>query len=259
LSDFFYVWLRRSLSPIHHEQLSRDLQTDTDLKEVLANGSRRLFGSLSELNLRWLYEGEVAAVLNNADFVLFDDRLVVHRFGAPADEEQCRRILAEFETPTTPPPGYASDQSLSPFARYQRHRETIRSTLLKELAAKVGYEKHHLLRELLQNAESAYASKQGKPVDGWFEFKVGETGVAGRRQVVARHAGRAFNESDSDGKPRHDVERIWRLAAESERTQEEVGRFNRGFKTLFTVACDGVVRIRSGQHAFESSARTPPP
>ncbi len=239
------------LTPIDSDQLMEDLRGDTDVIEALTNGMRRLFGSPMELNLSWLYEDEVAAVLNNADFVISGDKLVVNRYRAPADEAQCRRILAAFETHATPPPGYAADQCLSPFARYQRHREAIRSTLLAELVAKVGYEKHHVLRELMQNAESAYASKNGKTGNASFEFKVSETGVAGRRQVMARHTGRAFNEPDNEGKPRHDVERIWRLAAGSERTPEEVGRFNRGFKTLFWVACDGVVRVRSGQYDFE--------
>ena len=68
---------------------------------------------------------------------------------------------------------------------------------------------------------------------------------------MARHVGRAFNEPDITGHARHDVARVWRLAAESERTADEVGRFNRGFKTLFTVALNGLVHIRSGDYNFE--------
>jgi hypothetical protein len=41
------------------------------------------------------------------------------------------------------------------------------------------------------------------------------------------------------------------MAAENERTADEVGRFNRGFKTLFTVASNGSVHIRSGDYDFE--------
>lgn len=240
------------LMPIDVEQLAPDLRGDQDIKAMCEAAETRLLGCPREINLRWRYDGDTVATLSNADFVLLGNRLVVHRYGAPADEEQCQRILAEFETHATPPDEYQTDKhSLSRFECYQRHRETIRNTLLKELVTKVGYERHHVLRELLQNAESAYASKQGTVEEAWFEFAVTSAAAAGRRKVTAGHAGRAFNERDNEGKERRDVERIWRLAAENERTPDEIGRFNRGFKVVFTVAADGVVRIRSGAYEFE--------
>lgn len=240
-----------TLSPLQIEQLSTEVLSVPGITELLQADGCRLLGSPKPLNLKWRYDGEIVASLDDAEFSIETDRLVVHRFRPPADEEQCRRVLGVFETNTTVTKEYESDAVLSPFERYQKHREAIRLTLLKELVSKVGYEKHHILRELLQNAESAYASKHNRPPEAWFEFTVDAASRAGVRKVVARHAGRAFNEPDNSGKERHDVERIWRLAAETERTPDEVGRFNRGFKTLFTIAANGLVHIRSGDFDFE--------
>lgn len=240
-----------TLTPLETEQLPAELTDLPEFHDVLSLGHYQLLGSPNELNLKWRYDGDIVARRDDAPFAIEADRIVVHRFRPPADEEQCKRVLAVFETNSTATPSYEADAVLSPFERYQKHRDTIRQTLLKELVAKVGYEKHHILRELLQNAESAYASKLNPSDDAWFEFSIGAAPIAGQRRVVARHAGRAFNEPDVLGHARHDVERIWRMAAESERTADEVGRFNRGFKTLFTVAANGVVHIRSGDYDFE--------
>ena len=240
-----------TLTPLELEQINAELTALPDFRELSSSGSHRLLGSPNELNLKWRYDGDIVARRDNAPFVVEADRIIVHRFCPPADEEQCKRVLAIFETNSTVTRDYEAEKNRSPFQCYQNHRETIRQTLLKELVAKVGYEKHHILRELLQNAESAYASKLNPPDDAWFEFTIVAAPVAGRRKVIARHAGRAFNEPDISGHPRHDVERIWRLAAENERTADEVGRFNRGFKTLFTVATNGSVHIRSGDFDFE--------
>jgi hypothetical protein len=240
------------LTPLEREQLPSEMEALSEIIELLDAGGCSLFGSPRSLNLKWRYEGEIVATLDDAQFSLDADRLIIHRFRPPADEEQCRRVLTEFELHATTTSEYATDVAeLSPFERYQKHRDTIRLTLLKELVAKVGYEKHHILRELLQNAESAYASKRNPPTDAWFEFAIEAAAQLGQRKVVARHVGRAFNEPDITGQARHDVARVWRLAAESERTADEVGRFNRGFKTLFTVALNGLVHIRSGDYDFE--------
>ncbi|MGH7991319.1 MAG: hypothetical protein ACREDS_14160, partial [Limisphaerales bacterium] len=240
-----------TLTPLELEQLPPEISVISEIIELTQTGGYRLFGNPKPLNLKWRYEGEIVATFDDAQFSLDADRIIVHRFRPPADEEQCRRVLGVFETNATVSSEYEADAVLSPFERYQKHRETIRQTLLKELVARVGYEKHHILRELLQNAESAYASKKNPPTDAWFEFVIEATSQLGQRKVVARHEGRAFNEPDILGHARHDVERVWKLAAESERTADEVGRFNRGFKTLFTVATNGLVHIRSGDYEFE--------
>ncbi|MDR3577809.1 MAG: hypothetical protein P4L50_28415 [Anaerolineaceae bacterium] len=240
-----------TLSPLETEQLAAELTALPDFQELSCSGNYRLLGSPNELNLKWRYEGDIVARRDDAPFAVEADRIIVHRFRPPADEEQCKRVLAIFETNSTVTRDYEAEKNQSPFECYQKHRETIRETLLKELVAKVGYEKHHILRELLQNAESAYASKLHPLADAWFDFTIVATSVAGHRKVVARHAGRTFNEPDVTGKPRDDVGRIWRLAADNQRTADEVGRFNRGFKTLFTVAENGAVHIRSGDYDFE--------
>lgn len=240
-----------TLTPLDREQLSPDILSLPEVCRLLETGDRKIFGSPQPLNVKWRYDGEVVATLDNAEFVIEADQFIVHQFHPPADENQCQRILSQFETYAVASADYEADVTLPPYERYQKHRDSIRRTLLKELVSKVGYEKYHILRELLQNAESAYASKRDRPAEAWFEFVVEKAGSAGRRKVSARHAGRAFNEPDSSGHERHDVERIWRLAAENERTPDEVGRFNRGFKTVFSVATNGSVRIRSGDFDFE--------
>lgn len=240
-----------TLTPLDVEQLGPETLALPEVSRLLAAGTCKLYGSPQPLNIKWRYDGEVVATLDNAEFVVETEQLTVHQFRPPADEKQCQRILSQFETYAVDGTDYKADAVLPPYERYQKHRDAIRRTLLKELVSKVGYEKHHILRELLQNAESAYASKRDKPSEAWFEFLIEASGSAGRRKVIARHAGRAFNEPDIDGHERHDVERIWRLAAESERTADEVGRFNRGFKTVFSVATNGSVRIRSGDFDFE--------
>jgi hypothetical protein len=240
-----------TLTPLDREQLAPETLSLPEVSRLLATDACKLYGSPQPLNIKWRYDGEVVATLDNAEFIVEADHLIVHQFRPPADEKQCHRILSQFETYAVEGADYKADAALPPYERYQKHRDAIRRTLLKELVSKVGYEKHHILRELLQNAESAYASKRDKPTEAWFEFLIEAAGSAGRRKVSARHAGRAFNEPDSAGHERHDVERIWRLAAESERTADEVGRFNRGFKTVFSVATNGSVRIRSGDFDFE--------
>ena len=240
-----------TLTPLDAEQLAPETLALPEVSRLLATGACKLFGSPQPLNIKWRYDGEVVATLDNAEFVVEADHLIVHQYRPPADEKQCQRILSQFETYAVDGADYKADSTLPPYERYQKHRELIRRTLLKELVSNVGYAKHHILRELLQNAESAYASKQAKAAEAWFEFLIEAAGSASRRKVSARHAGRAFNEPDSTGRERHDVERIWRLAADSERTADEVGRFNRGFKTVFSVATNGSVRIRSGDFDFE--------
>lgn len=239
------------LTPLEVEQLNSELSALPEFVELSRSGRYRIFGGPNKLNLKWRFEGDIVARYDDAPFAIEPDRIIVHRFRPPADEEQCKRVLAVFETNSVVSRSYEADTDLSPFERYQKHRDTIRQTLLKELVTKVGYEKHHIFRELLQNAESAYASKKASPPSAWFEFTIATSPTGSRRRVTARHAGRAFNEPDVMGNPRHDVERIWRTAAESERTDDEIGRFNRGFKTLFTVASNGCVHIRSGDYAFE--------
>src|ERR1700738_26549 len=96
-----------------------------------------------------------------------------------------------------------ADAALPPFERYQRHREQIRRTLVKQLVTQAGYERQHIVREFLQNAESAYASKRVAVHGACFEFPVTAGGSVAWRNVAARHAGRGFNEPDRENRERH--------------------------------------------------------
>ena len=236
-----------ALCALECEQVPDDLRADPDIAAFLAASPRKIFASPSDLNLRWRHDDERVATLDNAVYAVRDDRLVLRRYSGVSDDDQIRRLISVAETHGATIAAPDGD----PFQVWTENRETLRDTLLDKCVTRVGYEKHHILRELLQNAESAYASKREKAPEAWFEFSIAAGSSAAWRAVVARHAGRTFNERDHDNHERDDISRIWQLAAASERTPDEIGRFNRGFKSLFTVARDGAVHIRSGGYGFQ--------
>lgn len=134
---------------------------------------------------------------------------------------------------------------------YKEHRDKIKARLVQVHATEMGYHAEHVMRELLQNAESAYASRKDTLLPEERQFKISAKAAANGAdwEFEISHSGRAFNETDSDGNERADD--IWRLSAlagTQNRTDEEVGRFNRGFKAVFQVTDE--VRIISGGYIF---------
>lgn len=137
---------------------------------------------------------------------------------------------------------------------YRRHRDTILAKLVGIHATEMGYNAEEILRELLQNAESAYASADEQRMrevsERIFEVRLVQKQLSDRSVIDAfiRHEGRAFNETDKTGQERPDIARICSLAGEANYLREEVGRFNRGFKSVFNVT--NRVAVSSGPYDF---------
>jgi ATP-dependent exoDNAse (exonuclease V) beta subunit len=146
---------------------------------------------------------------------------------------------------------YESHLSKSEIVR--KHRDTISKVLVEEKVRKFGYGEETILRELLQNAESAYASKMENllPAEPWFEFIVAPTQEENICRVTVRHEGRPFNQPDKLGNERPDIDRIIKDGGANQNTEDEVGRFNRGFKSVFCAARDKLVHIKSGGFDFK--------
>ncbi len=135
---------------------------------------------------------------------------------------------------------------------YREHRLKIKARLVQVHATEMGYEARHVMRELLQNAESAYASRSPGllPERATFEIsaRAVEYGASWNFEIL--HCGRAFNEPDKTGRIRDDdIRRLCALGAPQNYTEEEVGKFNRGFKAVFQVTDE--VHVTSGGYDFK--------
>ena len=138
------------------------------------------------------------------------------------------------------------------FARfYQQNRDKIVNRLREVYATDLGYEAHHVLRELLQNAETSYATCSRTDPDGLRSFKVhlepSQNGSEFAVSVV--HHGRAFNESLPNGQEINDISRLCSVESNIPRVPGWAGRFNKGFKSLFQVT-EGV-KVISRSYSFE--------
>lgn len=236
---------------IDRTQVQAIIDADPDVKDLVDSGLP-LYGASRGLTLTWRSGETLVAQLMDADVGHFGDRLVFGKFARPATEEQYERLLSLYElSDVNDEYRGVKERGATPFELYAQFRNHIVDVLVKKHVKEVGYSKEDVLRELIQNAESAYASKRDAVSQAWFEFRVGAGPNPGERRIFARHAGRAFNERDRDDKERRDTERIIKITAPNQNTENELGRFNRGFKTVFTVAKDGKVGIRSGRLKFE--------
>lgn len=135
---------------------------------------------------------------------------------------------------------------------YREHRLKIKARLVQVHATEMGYEARHVMRELLQNAESAYASRSPELLPQRASFEISaravENGASWNFEIL--HCGRAFNEADKTGRIRDDdIRRLCALGALQNYTEEEVGKFNRGFKAVFQVTDE--VHVTSGGYDFK--------
>ena len=203
----------------------------------------------SPLHARWKAGGGLVCEIKDAAFVFDGARLVVSRRAAAPDQDRYRHILEIYRAHA--PEDHAVPAALAAGRPadgiYREHRETVLKALRDRLVVDEGYEERHVLRELLQNAESAYASRAGESLKRC-PFHVRSESAGPVVRVVATHCGRAFNEPDVDGKIRPDIVRIVSLRAGNQNAPDEIGRFNRGFKSVFTVTTN--VQVRSGAYDF---------
>ena len=240
------------LTRIERGQIPVDALEVGPVRALVEAGMHRFFTSTQALKLRWRQDGDVVATLPVADYVVDGDKLIFAHSLPPADEEQYGEVLALYQRCDVPSAAYRRDQKagLAGFTLYQNHRDQITKVLIEKEVQDLGYGKQHVLRELLQNAESAYASKASPSVDRWFHFVVERPPQGSLCKVIASHMGRAFNEPDKDGKERPDVNQIVMVNAPNQNTEDEVGRFNKGFKCVFSVAHEQRVSIQSGGFDF---------
>lgn len=241
-----------TLTPIERGQIPPAALEESAVQALVNAGGHCFFTTAQPIRLQWRQDDEVVATLPSADCIVEGNKLIFAHSLPPAGEEQFREVLALYQRSDNPSAEYQRDKDagVSPFALYQSHRARITKVLLEKEVQAMGYGREHVLRELLQNAESAYASKANPPPEPWFKFVVERPARGGVCQVSISHMGRGFNELDKDGQERRDVERIVKVNAPVQNTEDEVGRFNRGFKSVFCVARDQRVRVRSGGYDF---------
>ncbi len=238
--------------PIERDQIESSLVEDPDIAMLLIAG-QMVYGTPHGLNLRWHAGETLIAELLNADVGWLGEKLIFGQFSRPANEEQFVRLLSLYELSDIVSPEYqrAKRKGKSAFDLYSEFRDHVVEVLVRKHVKEVGYGREHIFRELLQNAENAYASKSQPVSFPWFEFRVEPGDRMNGHRIRVRHAGRVFNEQDRDNQMRPDVERIVKINAPNQNTPDELGRFNRGFKSVFTVAKGGIVQVRSGQRKFE--------
>lgn len=231
--------------PIPVGDASEVLRRDARFLTLLSKGNLRY---CRKIHVRWCREDQIICEWRDVDYARDDDGLLVSRVERQPDVTGYSDVLAFYLRYSNDASVQAErEQGKSPVAIYGRHRKRILSVFRRELVERVGYRVEHILRELLQNAESAYASSATSRSECPFMLHV-KPAETDRRQITVEHFGRPFNEPDKDGNERPDLDRIIGLGAQREQTEEELGRFNRGFKSVFHVTEQ--VRIVSGHYQF---------
>ncbi|HXG49422.1 MAG TPA: hypothetical protein VNO52_17495 [Methylomirabilota bacterium] len=222
-----------------------------------ACGDDALRGCRGKVDVRWTRSGQLVVELRGAPFAVRDGRLITSRTTVHIEDRQFNEVLAVYSRRVRDNPAFHQrwqQPNLDHAELYAEFRQDILKTLLKTEVKDLGYREHHVIRELLQNAESAYDSEPGElPSERDFEFLLRPSADGRFWEGVASHSGRHFNEPvrlpDGGRQPRDDIRLIVSTpAAEAAPTEGWIGRFNRGFKSIFTVAES--VRIRSGPYEF---------
>lgn len=242
--------------PITQEQVDAEAQADPLFKTLLQSAGGNILRCRSDILVRWMRGEDVVAELRDAPFAIRDGNLYTNRAAIQAEDRQFTEVLALYSQRARPDEAFQRFQQIwqtgseSHADVYGQFRDEVKATLLKTEVTDLGYRKHHVIRELLQNAESAYDSMAGElPKTCGFELMI-RPPVQGRVwQAIAKHCGRPFNETLKTGEERNDISLIVRTpSAEAPPTEGWVGRFNRGFKSIFTVADS--VEVVSGAYRF---------
>ncbi len=244
--------------PISEADVEAGTRQDALFQTMLwACASGSLLGCRGKINLRWTQTGQPVAELKDAPFAVLDGRLLTSCTTVHLEDRQINEVLALYSRKARDNPEFRhrwQQRNVDHAQLYADFRKDILSTLLKTEVKDLGYREHHVIRELLQNAESAYASKPGAlPADRDFEFVLRPSTDGLMWEGIASHSGRHFNEPvrlpDGIQQPRDDIRLIVSTpGAEAAPTEGWIGRFNRGFKSIFTVA--ETVRIQSGPYEF---------
>jgi hypothetical protein len=242
-----------ALIPAARDELEPELLTDPLFARFETAAKGGYAAATQPVDLEWWRGEQLVADLRKAPFVLWNGRLVTHRVLRPADESQYNLVLANYGNAHREDAEFHAaydDRSRPRSEVYESFRKRIVANARKQNVDAAGYRVGHVLRELLQNAESAYASKGGEvPQQRDFVVTLAPLSGGSSWQVLCRHHGRSFNESDVQGTVRKDIDRIVSTPNEDRPiTRDEVGRFNRGFKSVFLVT--DAVTITSGRFKF---------
>lgn len=256
------ISLGTSPLPAVLSDVAQKTRDDPLFHSLLQQCDERLASCDPPIIVRWLSGQSIVAELRSATFVVKEGQLVTTQVKRIVDEQQYTEVLAlyarsarggrEFEQFQQE---WNSTEHISHPALYAKFRKTVVPTLVKIQVTDVGYREHHVIRELLQNAESAYDSKPGElPAVCNFDFILRRPVTSGAWEATAVHTGRYFNEPVWDRRLKLSEERddirliVSTPSSERPPTEGWVGRFNRGFKSVFTVAEQ--VEVISGPHRF---------
>lgn len=237
--------------PITAAQIDPDLRGLSYISNALNQVPNLEVFHLQPLNFDLKNQGNRLLTVENAICVLEGSRLFVSR-AAVADDYAFDRLLAVYLSfKGNPELDRLQREGNSARQLYYTYRREILSVFRKELVEDVGYKKRDIVRELLQNTESAYASQAGgSPSPKAFRLSVDEIPATTKLKVMVEHTGRPFNAVDKTGKQRDDINRIVSQGNQAEiRVDGEIGRFNRGFKSVFHVT--DCVEVRSGAYSFQ--------
>ena len=242
--------------PITLEQVTPDVITDPLFKRMLQTCGGSVMSSPGALDVQWLRDDDLVAELRDAPFAVKDGHLLTTRVEKPAEETQYTEILSLYSRKGRGDEHFQRFQELwqkgerSHPDLYAEFREHVLATLLQTEVHDLGYRPHHIARELLQNAESAYDSlPAGTQTTADFKMVSRHMSELGAWVTTAEHSGRHFNQPLRSGEPRDDIRLIVSIpSAEQPPTEGWIGRFNRGFKSIFTIT--ETVKIVSGPYAF---------
>ena len=228
---------------------------------LLRRCDERLVSCEPPINVRWLSGQSIVAELRSANFVVFEGQLVTTQVKRVLDDQQFTEVLSLYARSARSGNDFEqfkqewSSGEIPHAALYAKYRKVVVPTLVKIQVTDLGYKEHHVIRELLQNAESAYDSKPGElPAICNFDFTLRRPIGSGAWEAIAAHTGRHFNEPVWDRRLKVSEERddirliVSTPSSERPPTEGWVGRFNRGFKSVFTVAEQ--VEVTSGPHKF---------
>ncbi|MBI4660372.1 MAG: hypothetical protein HY735_16170 [Verrucomicrobia bacterium] len=243
--------------PITLEQVEAATREDSVFRGMLRACGEALMGCLGRIDVLWHRGSEVVAELRRAPFAVKEGKVITTKTTAHIEDRQFNEVLALYSRKVRdneefrrrwhePNPDHAR--------LYSDFRKEILQTLLQTEVTDLGYREHHVIRELLQNAESAYDTKPGELASQCeFEFVLRPPTMDAAWEGVVTHSGRHFNEqvkkSDSTLQDRDDIRLIVSTpSGETPLSEGWIGRFNRGFKSIFTVA--ETVHVESGPYRF---------
>jgi hypothetical protein len=255
------ITLGSSPLPAVQSDVAPETRNDPLFRSLLQQCDERLASCEAPISVRWLSGQSTVAELRSANFVVWEGQLVTTQVKRVLDEQQYTEVLALYARSARGGREFElfqqewNSKKISHSALYAKYRKSVVPTLVKTQVTDMGYREYHVIRELLQNAESAYDSKPGElPAVCNFDFTLRRPISSGAWEAIAAHTGRFFNEPVWDRRLKVSEERddirliVSTPSSERPPTDGWVGRFNRGFKSVFTVAEQ--VEVISGPHRF---------